>query len=409
MAIFLAINYLVRPADFSVAQFQLAIAAVALLYVGLVPNSISYGLTALFYAFEKAEIPAATSTVSAILKAVFGLGVLLAGWGVLGLAGVSIALNIITLAILYVQARGLIASSGEAMQPAHLDRGLIRDMVIASWPLMLNNLLAGLFFKIDVTLLEPLKGSEVVGKYGAAYKWVDALGIIPSLFTMALLPIMSRQAKEDKPGLQRSYHFAVKLLVCLALPLAVTLTFLAPFLIGLLGGAKYLPEGALALQIMIWFAPIGWINSLTNYLLIALDQQRAMRWAFVVGVSFNVIANLIFIPTFSYVAAAVITILSEMVLLVMFYRLLRKALAPIPWIGLLWKPGVSASVMIVVFGVAWSRVPSVVVVILAGVVYIGVLITLQPFTEWELERIASLLPGPMRRLVRIKTLPSVAN
>src|SRR5258708_32630241 len=109
---------------------------------------------------------------------------------------------------------------------------------------------------------------------------------------------------------------------------------------------------------MTWFATIGWINSLTNYLLIALDQQRAMRWAFVVGVSFNVIANLIFIPTFSYVAAAVITILSEMVLLIMFYRLLRKAPVPIPCIGLLWKPVVSATVMICLFGVGWGRVPS---------------------------------------------------
>ena len=44
----------------------------------------------------------ATSTVSAILKAVLGLGALLAGWGVLGLAAGSIALNLITLAVLWL-------------------------------------------------------------------------------------------------------------------------------------------------------------------------------------------------------------------------------------------------------------------------------------------------------------------
>src|SRR5204863_9848510 len=134
-------------------------------------------------------------------------------------------------------------------------------------------------------------------------------------------PIMSRQAKEDKPGLQRSYYFAVKLLVCLALPVSVMLTFIAPFLIRLLGGEKYLPDGAIALPIMLWFAPIGWINSLTNYLLIALAQQRALRWAFLAGVSCNVIANLIFIPLYSSRAAAGITILSAVVLLALFYRL----------------------------------------------------------------------------------------
>ena len=77
-----------------------SVAAIVLLYVGLIPGSISTGLSALFYAFEKAETPAAISTVTAILKAAFGLAVLAAGWGVLGLAAVSILLNVITLAIL---------------------------------------------------------------------------------------------------------------------------------------------------------------------------------------------------------------------------------------------------------------------------------------------------------------------
>ncbi|MEP7287936.1 MAG: oligosaccharide flippase family protein [Chloroflexota bacterium] len=402
LAIFLLIQVLLQQAHLAQPLEPIGVAALLLLYVGLVPNSISYGLTALFYAFEKAEIPAATSTVSAILKAVFGLGALLAGWGVVGLAGVSIVLNLITLAILSIQARGLLAqhatTTNSPAPRATLDRSLIRGMVYASWPLMLNNLLSGLFYKIDVTLLEPSKGPKVVGQYSTAYKWLDALGIIPSLFTMALLPLMSRQAKEDKAGLQRSYHFAVKLLVSLALPVAVVTTFIAPALIGVLGGTRFLPEGAIALQLMIWFAPVGWINSLTNYLLIALDQQRPMRWAFVMGVGFNIIANLLFIPLFSYKAAAVITILSEVVLQVAFYRLLRKSLGTVPWIEMLWKSVAAAAIM---FGLLWIVWPinNILALAAAIIVYPATLLVLRPFSTWELERIAALLPGSIRRFV----------
>src|SRR5262249_9245078 len=146
--------------------------------------------------------------------------------------------------ILAWQARSLIGPSQPKSEPeaktniVNFDRSVLRGMVIASWPLMLNHLLATLFFKIDVTLLEPLKGATVVAWYSSAYKWVDALGVIPSLFTMALLPIMSRLAKEDKSALLRNYQFAVKLLVMIALPLAVAITFLAYTMIGILGGAK---------------------------------------------------------------------------------------------------------------------------------------------------------------------------
>jgi O-antigen/teichoic acid export membrane protein len=377
-----------------------ALAAILLLYVGLVPNSISYGLTALFYAFEKAEVPAAISTISAILKAALGLAALLMGWGVVGLAGVSILLNLITLAILGAEAWSFLRwAGGPQVTRAHLEPALMREMLGVGWPLMLNNLLAGLFFKIDVTLLEPMQGRAVVGTYSTAYKWVDALGVIPSLFTMALLPIMSRQAHEDRAGLVRNYQFGVKLLVTLALPVAVITTALATPLISLLGGSQFLPDGAVALQLMIWFVPIGWINSLTNYLLIALDQQRPMRWVFLVGVGFNVVANLLFIPLFSFWASAVITILSEIVLLAGFYWLLRRALGPVNWLALLWRLYAAAAVMIAVLVALMPGVP-VLAVISGALAYAGMLVLLRPFTSAELGRLAPLLPGPVRRLVK---------
>lgn len=392
LILFLVINNLFDPLD------QVTVITVVLLYVGLLPNSISYGLTALFYAFEQAELPAAISTVSAILKAVFGLAALLLGWGVIGLAGVSILLNLITLAILGIQSRRLLRDQQTAL--AKIERPLMREMLMVGWPLMLNNLLAGLFFKIDVTLLEPLKGRDVVGTYSVAYKWVDALGVIPSLFTMAMLPIMSRLAKEDKAALTRNYLFAVKLLVSLALPVAVVITVLATTLIGVLGGAQYLPDGAIALQLMIWFVPVGWINSLTNYVLVALDEQNAMRWVFAAGVLFNIVANLLFIPVFSYKASAVITILSEVVLLIGFSLLLRRSIGAVNWGGLLWKLFAAAAVMIVAMVVLYPL--SMLLSLIAGLVaYPLMLFILRPFSAEELARFAPLLPGPVRRLIRV--------
>ncbi|NJM41692.1 MAG: hypothetical protein HC853_13505 [Anaerolineae bacterium] len=44
-----------------------------------------------------------------------------------------------------------------------------------------------------------------------------------------------------------------------------------------------MPEGQIALMMMIWSIPVGWINSVTNYALIAANQQRALTRAFVIG------------------------------------------------------------------------------------------------------------------------------
>jgi len=367
----------------------IAIAAILLFYVGLLPNSISTGLTALFYAFERAEVPAITAGVTAILKAGVGLLALVSGGGVIGLALVSILLNGITLIILGAQARSL--PPVETAETANVDRALMGGMLRAGFPLMLNHFLATIFFKSDVVLLEALKGASVVGTYSTAYKWIDALGVIPSLFTMALLPLLSRQAVEDKAALLRTWGFGVKLLLMVAIPVAVVTTLLAYPLIGLLGGTQFLPDGAIALQLMIWFALIGWINSLTNYVLIALDQQTKMREAFFAGVSFNIIANLILIPTYSYRAAAVVTIFSELVLLVMFARLLRRAAGAVDWVGLLWRQAAAGGMMI---AAAVLIAPHS--LILAGIVSVAVygaaFAVLRPFTAWEMERLRGSLP-----------------
>lgn len=311
--------------------------------------------------------------------------------GIVGLAGVSILTNAITLAIL--------AWNGRAMYlhaPRRAEVPLMRRMVGESYPLMFNHFLATIFFQIDVVLIEAIHNPRMVGQYSVAYKWVSALNVIPAFFTQALLPVMSRQAHEDRAALKRMYALAIKLLVSVALPTAVIFTFAAEFLAGLLGGSQYLPEGAIATQLMIWSIPIGWINSLTQYVLIALDLQRRIMRAFVIGVAFNVITNLMFIPQFGYQAAALTTIASEAVLLVPFALLLKRSIGGLNWLDMLWRPSAAAAVMFLVTAALWSAMP--VIALAAGVaVYVAVLVALKPLSADERARLLPLIPMRLRK------------
>jgi len=177
-------------------------------------------------------------------------------------------------------------------------------------------------------------------------------------------------------------------------------TFLAPTLIGILGGEAYLPHGAIALALMVWSMPVGWINSVTNYVLIALGQQRALTKAFIIGLTFNVIANLIFIPIFGYPAAAIITILSEIVEGIPFYVTLHQTLAPIGWFRILWRPALSSLVM---FGLTWlgGFIHPALGLIAGGLSYPFLLFRLGAFNEEERAQLLSASPAFIRaRLLR---------
>ena len=365
--------------------------AIVLLAISQAPSGLANGLSALFFAYEKAEVPAALTIVSALVKVSLGTVALLAGFGIIGLAVVSIVVSVVTLVILFIIASRLFFQLCRESDPP-LRGAMMRE----SFPLMLNHLLATLFFKVDVPMLEAIKSPVVVGWYSAAYKFVDAFNIIPAFFTQSFFPIMSRMAAAQDGALARAYTLALKLLVMIAFPLAVFSTFAAGFLVGVLGGAEFLPHGAIALSVMIWSIPFGWINSVTNYALIAVNQQRALTRAFAIGLGFNVAANLLVIPQFSYVGAAAVTILSEIVEGAAFYVYVRRHIAPVNWLQVMGRPALAALVMAAVTWL-WAAGGSAGLGLLYGIAaYAIALWLLGALSGQERQLLAPLLPARFR-------------
>ncbi len=323
--------------------------AIGLIMLGMVFSGMSKGVTGLFYVYEKAEVPAAMTTATTILKVGFGVTALLLGYSFVGLAAVSILTNLITLAALALLAARSFTLGG----PWRVDWPLQGQMVRLGFPLMLIHLLQTVFISVDVYLLRLMlpNGEEVVGWYSSAYKWFNALQIVPSFFTLALFPIISREIERSIEAARRMYQMALKVMLLLALPIAAFATFLAYPMVQLLGGAEFLPHGAIALQVVIWSIPIGWLNSVTNYVLIALGLERMQPRAFALAVGFNIGANLLFIPRYGYVAAGVTTILSEMVLMGLFAYYLRQRMPRVDWWGLGKRPLLLTLIMI---GLMWA-------------------------------------------------------
>ena len=85
--------------------------AVALLVCGLLPSGYAAAVSALLQARERFDVPASVTLVSAALKILLGLAALLAGWGFVGLAAVSIITNVVTALLLTVAAVRTIGST----------------------------------------------------------------------------------------------------------------------------------------------------------------------------------------------------------------------------------------------------------------------------------------------------------
>ena len=380
LAAFFLLRRVTKPLD------PATILAISFFALGLLPSNVSASLAAVFSAHERMEIPASVTTLTTLLKVSLFTAALMVGAGYVGLAAASIIVNIATAIVLYLLVRATL------FRPrVELDWGFQKQMLWQSYPLMINLLLATLFFKVAVLLIDWLEAPRALGWYGAAYKYIDAVQIIPAYFTMALFPLISRYAATARDSLLRAYRLAIKLLLIVALPGALVGWALSRELITVLGGSQYLPHAAYILRVMIWYMPFGFVNSVTQYVLIALNQQRFLTRAFAIGLAFNVVANLILISRFGYIAAAFVTIASELVLFVPFHMGVRKHLTRIPWRQLAWKQVLSAIPLALMLLLLSHRY--VVLSILAGLSLYGAgLSLLRVFDREEAEAVRSVLP-----------------
>ena len=71
----------------------------------------------------------------------------------------------------------------------------------------------------------------------------------------------------------------------------------------------------IALQILIWSCVLIFARSPFERLFESSNRQLLITKIFVIGVIFNIILNLIFIPKYSYIAAGIITVLTDALVL----------------------------------------------------------------------------------------------
>jgi O-antigen/teichoic acid export membrane protein len=134
-----------------------------------------------------------------------------------------------------------------------------------------------------------------------------------------------------------------------------------------------------------------------QYALIAIQRQKAITLAFAVGTIVNIGCNLVLIPRYGAVAAAAVTIATEVALIATIWPTLRAAGLFLPWRTLMTASGGAIGVIGVGFLVRqWLQLPAIGVTI--GAVLVLMMIA---FMSGTLDN--ALMMQVQRLTQRIKT------
>lgn len=293
----------------------------------------------IFRAFEKMEYDAFLNTLINILKVILGIGILYFGYGLFGL-GVSF----VFVGILDVIIGFIICNKKFVKSTIGIDFVFWKNSIKIALPICLSSVFGLIYIRIDTVLLSLMKGDAVVGWYNAAYSLTLGLTAVPDLLMNALLPIMAFKSTSDKKNLIKIYEKSFKYLLMLALPLAVGITILSDKIIFLFYGSEY-SNSIIALKILAWDILLVFLYRCIYYLLIVIDKQNQIMTIAAITAGINIGLNLILIPFYSYIGSGIATIITEIILLILFIYISVKNDCRIPLFKISVKPIIACIIM----------------------------------------------------------------
>lgn len=194
-----------------------------------------------------------------------------------------------------------------------------------AFPLVLTAMFLVYFGRIDIILLSYLKGDEVAGIYNASLNIVWTLLFIPGLMTSAAFPRLSQYAFQDGKRFEDLMGYILKANLFTSILLSLGIFLLSSPIISLIYGNRY-SQSLPVLQILIWIYPFYASIQVFIHALNAKNKQKISSLIAGVILSLNILMDIILIPRYGYLGAAVATLTSILLLsLILFIYCIKKA------------------------------------------------------------------------------------
>jgi O-antigen/teichoic acid export membrane protein len=310
------------------------------------------------------RVPMLVMTLRSVL---WGGAVAIIFWRGAGMVPLAIAMSATNAVGLVVQSVFAVRLVDRVPRPSRARVGtLLREAV----PVGLSGALIIAYARIDQLIVFELVSSKAAGLYGSVYNLVDQSHFIPISILSTLYPVISASWPANRPRLLRTVRLTTELMAITSLgALAFTCVAATPVVTALFGHAFAPAASALPVLFAAFvFICFGYVN---GNLLVVMGQQKRLLRISLLALVVNVAGNLIFVPIFGFIAAAVMTLVTEVVVWCASFAVIKRELQlPMPKPGRMGRTVLAAVVLGGgLLALKLLGAPLVVLVAMAGVSY----------------------------------------
>jgi O-antigen/teichoic acid export membrane protein len=220
-----------------------------------------------------------------------------------------------------------------------------RELLVFSAPLMITATMNTMLGNLDTFILSYFSTTGDVGIYKVAYPLATLLFVVLRAFGFIYMPLVSELHSDGRDDrVQQLYRIVTKWIFIATLPLFLVLAFYPRLVIRNTFGPEYV-TGGLALTVLA----VGFFTQVivgpSGNTLIAAGRSRLIMYDHVAAATVNAILNLILIPHYSILGAAIATTVSYVVMNTLYLIHLYQTVKTHPFTEALLRPGGAAIVL----------------------------------------------------------------
>ncbi|AVH72468.1 flippase [Nostoc sp. 'Lobaria pulmonaria (5183) cyanobiont'] len=224
-----------------------------------------------------------------------------------------LAFALVTLAEFAMSAIGLLIVyqvKGSSLWLWHWSFASAKTLMKESLPLIFSGFAIMIFMRIDQVMLGQMIGDSEVGVYSAAVRISEIWYFIPGAIVSSVAPaIYAAKEKSESLYYQRIGQL-LSLMTCISLGIALPMSFLSDKIIIVMFGSGYAEAGAI-LAVHIWTSLFVFMGLATSPWFIAEGLNHVSLGKTLFGAILNIILNLLLIPKYAGLGAAIATIISQ--------------------------------------------------------------------------------------------------
>jgi O-antigen/teichoic acid export membrane protein len=265
-------------------------------------------------------------------------------------------------------------------------------------PYFLSTIFGIIYYRIDSVMLSFMAPEAVLGWYGAAYRFFDAVVFLPAIMGAVVLPIQSRTWQGEHQAHFQVTQRSLEFIILAGIPILVCVLTFAENITRIFYGMPEFAPSATILQVLSIGLLFLYVDIVLGPTLLSVDKQRQGSILGLCMIPVNVGLNFFLIPFAQKrfgnggIGSAAATVITELCVMIALIKLLPKGS-----FGGLRRMVLLKGVLSGIFmgALLWfmrlGGVPLTITFLTGVAAYIVSLLTLRTFDATELEFIRGLL------------------